>query len=51
MEGKCVTGGRLDATSALMMASQVSGENVEIKRKLATSENKKEGKIIYRIAN
>ncbi len=51
MEGKCATGGRLDATSALMMASQVSGENVEIKRKLATSENKKEGKIIYRIAN
>jgi subtilisin family serine protease len=51
MEGKCATGGRLDASSALMMAAQISGDNYEVKRKLANSESKKEGKIIYRIAN
>jgi subtilisin family serine protease len=51
MEGKCATGGRLDAAQALMLASQMSGENVEVKRKLANTEGKKEGKIIYRIAN
>lgn len=51
MEGKCVTGGRLDATQALALASQMSGENVEVKRKLANTDSKKEGKIIYRIAN
>jgi subtilisin family serine protease len=51
MEGKCATNGRLDASAALLMAGQVSGEASEVKRKLATSEGKKEGKIIYRIAN
>jgi subtilisin family serine protease len=51
MEGKCASGGRLDASSALMMAAQMAGETTEVKRKLATSEGKKEGKIIYRIAN
>ncbi|MBP9680308.1 MAG: S8 family serine peptidase [Bacteriovorax sp.] len=51
MEGKCATGGRLDAASALSLASQYAGET-EVKRQLANSVNSaKEGKIIYRIAN
>ncbi len=55
MEGKCATNGRLDASAALLMAAQFAGDSTEQKRKLANSEgkveNKKEGKIIYRIAN
>ena len=53
MEGKCVTGGRLDAGSALALAAQAAGENAaEVKRQLANDDGKtKEGKIIYRIAN
>lgn len=52
MEGKCSTGGRLDAGSALALASQYAGEsNGDTKRQLAQDEPKKEGKIIYRIAN
>ncbi|MGZ3786977.1 MAG: S8 family serine peptidase [Bacteriovorax sp.] len=52
MEGKCATGGRLDAGSALALAAQVSGES-EARRQLAnsSSEGTREGKIIYRIAN
>jgi subtilisin family serine protease len=49
MEGKCATGGRLDAGSALALAAQYSGEN-ETRRQVANTEAK-EGKIIYRIAN
>ncbi len=50
MEGKCATGGRLDATSALALASQVSEAP---NRQLANDGNakKEEGKIIYRLAN
>jgi subtilisin family serine protease len=52
MEGKCATGGRLDAGSALALAAQMSGENTTT-RQVANSKNEtvKEGKIIYRIAN
>lgn len=52
MEGKCVTGGRLDAGSALALAAQMAGEATP-QRQLANSpsEEPKEGKIIYRIAN
>lgn len=49
MEGKCATGGRLDAASALAMASQFAGETEMPTRQLATK--KEEGKIIYRLAN
>ena len=53
IEGKCSTGGRLDAGSALSLAAQMAdGEAVQ--RQLANSTKKdlvKEGKIIYRIAN
>lgn len=50
MEGKCATGGRLDATSALTLASQISEAPA---RQLAqeTMPKKEEGKIIYRLAN
>lgn len=51
MEGKCATGGRLDAASALTLAGQY--EEVP-NRQLANdskSQKKEEGKIIYRIAN
>ena len=56
MDGKCSTGGRLDAGAALTLAMQMSGEAIESPtRQLAndkTFQNKKEeGKIIYRIAN
>lgn len=52
MEGKCSTGGRLDAGSALLLASQLYGESNEgTKRQLAQDNAKKEGKIIYRVAN
>ena len=52
MEGKCVTGGRLDAGSALALAAQMAGES-PAQRHLANSprEELKAGKIIYRIAN
>ncbi|MEA9356930.1 S8 family serine peptidase [Bacteriovorax sp. PP10] len=49
MEGKCATGGRLDAASALALASQYAGESEMPNRQLATK--KEEGKIIYRLAN
>ncbi|MBY0413807.1 MAG: S8 family serine peptidase [Bdellovibrionales bacterium] len=55
MEGKCASGGRLDAASALAMAALYSGgsngENAN--RQLADdkSSKKEEGKIIYRLAN
>lgn len=49
MEGKCATGGRLDAASALALAAQFSGESEMPNRQLATK--KEEGKIIYRLAN
>ena len=50
MVGKCSTGGRLDATAALNLATEkVNGFPA---RKLAQkSESKEEGKIIYRLAN
>jgi subtilisin family serine protease len=53
MEGKCLTGGRLDAGSALQLASQLYGteSNEGTKRQLAQDNAKKEGKIIYRVAN
>lgn len=54
MEGKCITGGRLDASSALLLASQLSGETIDISgRQLANDKSlkKEEGKIIYRLAN
>jgi subtilisin family serine protease len=50
MDGKCSTGGRLDAGQALTIAKQFSGES-DMKRQLAQVAKKKEGKIIYRIAN
>lgn len=52
MEGKCVTGGRLDAGSALALAAQMAGEPTAL-RQLANSpsEEQREGKITYRIAN
>jgi len=50
MEGKCATGGRLDAGSALSLAAQIAGEP-EQRRQLANATEPKEGKIIYRIAN
>lgn len=53
MEGKCATGGRLDASSALALASQMAGESTSL-RQVANTETKtdsKIGKIIYRIAN
>ncbi|MDO9181994.1 MAG: S8 family serine peptidase [Bacteriovorax sp.] len=53
MEGKCITGGRLDAGSALALAAQMTGESAA-QRQLANLDNNdkpKEGKIIYRIAN
>ncbi len=49
MEGKCATGGRLDAASALTLAAQFAGESDLPNRQLATK--KEEGKIIYRLAN
>ncbi len=52
MEGKCATGGRLDASSALALAAQMAGESTN-QRQVANLVNEpgKEGKIIYRIAN
>jgi subtilisin family serine protease len=47
MEGKCATGGRLDAAAALAMAAQFANEEMPSRQVAA----KKEGKIIYRIAN
>lgn len=55
MEGKCATGGRLDAGSALLLASQLYGDSMDGTRRQLANDNltKKEkvGKIIYRIAN
>lgn len=53
MEGKCATGGRLDASAALSLAAQYAGENEIPTRQLATDKTvkKEEGKIIYRLAN
>jgi subtilisin family serine protease len=56
MDGKCATGGRLDAGAALTLAMQMSGESTESPtRQLANDKTfqhkKEEGKIIYRIAN
>lgn len=56
MEGKCSTGGRLDAGSALLLANQLYGDAMEsTKRQLANQDSnlkkEKEGKIIYRLAN
>ena len=51
MEGKCATGGRLDAASALELAAQMSGEREVPNRQLANDSKKEEGKIIYRLAN
>jgi len=53
MEGKCVTGGRLDAGSALAMAAEFSNDANETRRQVANNDEKekREGKIIYRIAN
>jgi subtilisin family serine protease len=52
-EGKCSTGGRLDASAALTLAGQYAGETEAI-RQLANDQSatkKEEGKIIYRLAN
>jgi subtilisin family serine protease len=51
MEGKCVTGGRLDASSALALAAQMAGEPVAARQLANSKEAPKEGKITYRIAN
>jgi subtilisin family serine protease len=53
MEGKCATGGRLDAASALALAAQYAGETELPVRQLANDKSikKEEGKIIYRLAN
>lgn len=56
MEGKCITGGRLDAGSALALAAKMSGEPAAVRQlanspRIETKEGAKEGKIIYRIAN
>ena len=48
MEGKCATGGRLDAASALTLAAQLDSDVPG--RQLAQTK-KEEGKIIYRLAN
>lgn len=52
MDGKCATGGRLDAASALSLAAQYADPELPI-RQLANEKNmkKEEGKIIYRLAN
>lgn len=49
MEGKCATGGRLDAAAALALAEKFSNGEEIANRALANK--KEEGKIIYRIAN
>lgn len=51
MEGKCSTGGRLDAGKALAMAAEASAEKPNSSRQLATEGKEKEGKIIYRLTN
>lgn len=51
MEGKCATGGRLDASSALSLASQIAGESMAQRQLANTKPEEKVGKIIYRIAN
>jgi hypothetical protein len=51
MEGKCATGGRLDAAAALTLASQYEEAP---NRQLANDSKmpkREEGKIIYRLAN
>lgn len=56
MEGKCASGGRLDAAEALAMAETIAN-GTELNRQLAnnaeknTNEKVKEGKIIYRLTN
>jgi subtilisin family serine protease len=47
MDGKCSTGGRLDAGKALSLAMQIAGE--DNKRQIAQLEAKKTGQIIYRL--
>jgi subtilisin family serine protease len=59
LEGKCASGGRLDAANALSFAFKMSGDTLDNRRQLAqaqqtskkSEESKKEGKIIYRINN
>ena len=50
MEGKCATGGRLDASSAMALAAQFS-ERTELPNRQLANEKKEKGKIIYRLAN
>lgn len=50
MEGKCVSGGRLDATEAMNLAAAIAN-GVETNRGIATNKpDVKEGKIIYRLS-
>ncbi len=51
MEGKCATGGRLDAGSALALAGQVSGDTMAGRQLANSNEAARKGTIIYRIAN
>jgi len=51
MEGKCATGGRIDASSALAMAAKITGEPNTNRQLANTNDQQKTGTIIYRIAN
>lgn len=58
MDGKCITGGRIDASQALVLAAEVNSnpkrqlanaQVTDISTKQDSSVKKKEGKIIYRL--
>ncbi len=52
MEGKCATGGRLDAAAALTLAAQYEdAPNRQLANDTKSQMKKEEGKIIYRLAN
>ncbi len=51
MEGKCATGGRIDASSALSLAAKIAGEPSALRQLANTNDQQKTGTIIYRIAN
>lgn len=54
MEGKCISGGRLDAAEALVMASSMANGQESIRgiaNNKPESKETKEGKIIYRLTN
>ncbi len=52
MEGKCATGGRLDASAAITLAAQYEDTpNRQLANDSKSQAKKEEGKIIYRLAN